>query len=114
MNPELLSRIQDLIVDETGAVRAQVRPDARLLHDLGIFGDDAEFLLLRFAKEFNVDLALFSFRRFFYNEPHLFNIAPLWWGIIAHRKAPKEPLTVAHLVRCAEEGRWSESNAPAA
>jgi hypothetical protein len=39
----------------------RIRPESRLLHDLGIDGDDAGYLLTDYAKTFQVDTSGFDF-----------------------------------------------------
>ena len=118
MDEQLFNRVCDLIVDETGARRSALTPEVRLLHDLGVFGDDAGALLTRFSNEFGVDLSTFRFQRYFYDEPHLLNLSALWWGTVAHRHSRKRRITVAMLVRAAELHCWEDdepnSSAPAA
>ena len=103
----LFERVREIIVAESAAERPEVVPEARLLHDLGIFGDVAESVLLRFADELRVDLRSLEFPRYFYDEPHLFDFKPYWWAMLNRKRAPKDPLTVADLVAAAERGSWA-------
>ena len=54
--------------------------ESRLLHDLGINGDDAECLMMEFSEKFGVDMSGFDFRKFFMGEPHLFSFLKFWFG----------------------------------
>jgi len=73
----------------------KIRSESRLLQDLGIDGDDAEYLLVEFFERFDVDMSNFNFRRFFMGEPQLFNF--LKFG----DKERLMPLTVDDLCRSA-------------
>lgn len=79
VNVLIFERVCDLVAAESGVARDRLTTETRLLHDLGIFGDDAELLILRFAKEFEVNLSGFRFDQYFYGEPNLFSWTPYWW-----------------------------------
>lgn len=82
---------------------------ARLLHDLGIYGDDVAEILVGLAKLRAIDWSGFPFDDYFYDEPHLFS----WGGLVQHaigmKASSKSPLTIAMLVAALERGRWSPS-----
>jgi hypothetical protein len=79
------------------------RPASRLLHDLGIDGDDAADLLRDYSTSFDVDMSGFDFDRFFGGEPHLFNFGDS--GSTA--KDRWLPLTVEDLYRSALHKKFS-------
>jgi hypothetical protein len=58
----------------------KIKLESRLLHDLGINGDDAEYLLMDYSKTFHVDMSEFNFWKFFMGEPNLFNFWKFWFG----------------------------------
>lgn len=75
-----------------GALRAhlacgEIPPGARLLHDLGLDGDDAWEFMEEFAQRFTVDLRRFPFTRYFHDEGQL--IASVNWSTL-----PSLPLAV--------------------
>ena len=61
---DLKERVNELVALKTGFPIGEIRPEKRLLHDLGITWDDAAELLTEIAREFNIDLKGFPFDRF--------------------------------------------------
>jgi hypothetical protein len=55
-------------------MRELITPDARLLHDLIIFGDTAEQFFVRVVQDESVDLTSMDFGRYFYGEPQLCSV----------------------------------------
>ena len=100
--------IRDEVVGMVAAAAAlepgAIQPEMRLLHDLGLFGDDAEELLASIQARFRIDLTQFEFDRYFYGEPHLFAWAALRSNVIGFMHSSKQPLTVDLLIRAAETG----------
>ena len=62
------ANVLELIARHTGLELERIGPADRLLHDLGIDGDDAEDLLVDFSKKFEVDMDGFNFEDFFRGE----------------------------------------------
>lgn len=97
-----------LVCRKTGLKAEDVRSESRLLHDLGITGDDAAEFIEEFAQIFSVDMSAFPFRRYFTGEPGFLHMLrtfkmrsePVWKG--------KAYLTVAQLVDAALAGQWIE------
>jgi acyl carrier protein len=75
--PNLREQIVLLISKQTGVPPNRILLTTRLLQDLGLDGDDAEELLLAFAKAFDVDMTSLVFSRHFRGEPHLLSV---WRG----------------------------------
>ena len=88
-----------------------LRSDTRLLHDLGIGGDDAMELFLAYSREFHVDLNSFPFNNYFPDESAM---GFLWFierlaavvgcGGRIRVFARYTPITIADLVVMAEAG----------
>ena len=97
----LRERIRDLIARRTGLRREEIVPESRLLHDLGIDGDDAAELLSEYSTTFGVEMSGFDSDRFFGGEPHLFN----FWRLVG--KDRWLPLTVEDLYRSALHKKFS-------
>jgi acyl carrier protein len=58
-------KLRELIVEESGVYDEEVTPDTRLYDDLGIYGDDAFELLVKYGKKFNVDVSKFMAADYF-------------------------------------------------
>jgi hypothetical protein len=105
---EMKESVRMLVCRKTGLKVEAVRPESRLLHDLGITGGDAEELIQEFAQTFSVDMSSFPFGRYFTGEPGASHV--LW--VLRIRKDPiwkgKVPLTVRQLVDVALAGHWIE------
>ena len=97
----LKERVNELVARKTGLKPDEFGPASRLLHDLGVAGDDAAELLTEFAEQFDVDFGEFRFEQFFPGEPHLFN----FWEIQRGTMSNFLPLTVEDLYRFAERKR---------
>lgn len=84
-------------------------PSTRLLHDLGIDGDDAVEILTDFSKRFGMDLSSFPFQRYFGSELG----SGIRWLLrkIGQQSAIRfAPVTVQDLIDAANRGRWLEAN----
>ena len=101
--------VAKVIAHRAGVPCESLTPDTRLLHDLGIYGDDVDEILFDLDKLGVIDWSDFRFDNYFYSEPHLFS-----WGGLLHsgtrmKRSSKLPLTIAMLVAAVERGRWSSS-----
>lgn len=56
------------IVEEYNPLNKRLDSDMSLYHDLNIFGDDADELLMQISKEFNISMSNFIFSEYFPNE----------------------------------------------
>ena len=53
----MASEVVDLLAEHTGVPRDEVKPSSRLLHDLGMDGDDAVEFFAALQRRFGTDLA---------------------------------------------------------
>jgi len=65
---EPLDTIINMLRDEQGISPAKLRPSARLLHDLGLDGDDAHDFFLRLHERFGTDFTGLDWPEFFNSE----------------------------------------------
>lgn len=92
----------------------------RLYADLGLTGDDAEMFMAAFANRFGVDMAGFTWLRFFEDESNMADMlmpalmlgaSVLSPGFAVHwqraRDAERE-ITIAHLVEVAQRKAWQD------
>jgi hypothetical protein len=101
---DIAERIVRLVAKHAGLAPERVRLQDRLLHDLGIYGDDGEEILVAVAGEFGLDIGEIEADKYFLPE-----ISPYWLlpGFMRQRalRGMKE-LTVADLVESATTGSW--------
>ena len=94
----IVNRIIEIIAKTSAHDPHSIKLESRLLHDLGVYGDDADDVLLALQNEFQVDLSRFTFVNYFFSEGPV-GILPEWlYRRVAERKLP---LTVARLVEVA-------------
>lgn len=105
--PYRAEEIITLISRATGIHSNDIRLDSRLLHDLGVSGDDAAELLETFSRHFSVDMSGFSFPVYFTGEVNWENVCRAL-GISRNGAIfeDKKPLTVSKLIEIAQIGRW--------
>lgn len=101
--------LADLVSEYQGIPRETLEPSSRFLHDLGIWGDDADILLAEIGERWNVDWDGIDASRYWYGESHLF----AWAGSLraitgTMHRSPKESLTLGHLAAVLERGEWFE------
>lgn len=103
-NGEVQHRVLARLASKTGLRADQIEMDSRLVHDLGLYGDDAEELIRELAEEFGLPFSCFDFGKYFFPESFAFWIFP---SCLRRRiAANKPPLTVEQLVRSVQSGRW--------
>ena len=105
--PITFEQVRDFLCEQWRVRPERLTPSTRLLHDLGIDGDDAEEILTDFAERFHVDLSSLSFMRHFGSESD----AGRRWAarkIFGGDSVRKLPVTVQDLVDAAIRGRWIE------
>ena len=91
-------RVRDLLVDETGVRSSKVTEQARLVEDLGIYGDDLAEFMDRFFADLAVDPAAFDSSSYIPDE-----------GLSLFRRARQtRRLTVAMLTEALRLGRWPD------
>jgi hypothetical protein len=104
-NAELSERVMQMIADRTGFHRSELRLETDLARDLGVDGDDARGLLVRFGSDFEVNLANLQFHRHFGSEAGFNPLAlliPGWW----RWRIERVPITIADLVQAARLRTW--------
>ena len=106
-DPEIVRKVRELVARKTGLPEERISPEARLLHDLGVEGDDAEELLVEFCDEFRVDITDIKVSKYFSDESSV--ASSLWFlrSSIEARLREKEPLTVDQLVIAAQLRKWT-------
>jgi hypothetical protein len=98
-------QIIEMVARKAGVRANAVSLETKLLHDLGIDGDDAEEFLTDFAHEFSVDMTGFSFMDHFGAELW-WRFLPTFFGCKPGDYERKQPLTVKDLIAAAERKHW--------
>jgi hypothetical protein len=99
--------IIQFLVEKRKADPAKISLLSELLDDLGIDGWDADLLMEAFSKRFAVDMANYDGSKYFGPEAGwnpLFLVIPSWKKAVQNLK----PITVEHLLRCANDGVWHD------
>jgi len=104
MNEEL----QEFISQFCGIKKARIKPDVRLVKDLGIDGDDGIELILAYAKKFRVDVSNFMATDYF--NPEGDTVLPFLARFLLNRPQPIiKVLTINHLEKGISAGRLDEN-----
>lgn len=106
ISPE--EQVVSVLVRRSGLGEEKVTPDARLVEDLKLDGDDAVDALLEISKKCSMDVSGFDSTRYFRSEPTLLSLLPF---LPSQRKRaePKQSLTVGALIEAARNGRLRSS-----
>ncbi len=94
-------RFYQFIKDEAGIKVDASRLDLKIEKDFNIYGDEAEDFLIKFSKEFNVDIAAFNFDEHF--NPESDKISRFISNIF--KKKTRKDLTIRDLIRAINEGK---------
>ena len=107
MKLETLQEIREFVSREIGVPVARLKPESRLLHDLGVDGDDAGDLFQHFSARFHVDISAFQFARHFGPEAGFNPLHFIYCRLFArHREQDDLPVTIQDLAEAAEAGVW--------
>jgi hypothetical protein len=106
ISPE--EQVVSVLVRRSGLGEERVTPDARLVEDLKLDGDDAVDALLEISKKCSMDVSGFDSTRYFRSEPTLLSLLP-FLPSQKKRAEPKQSLTVGTLIEAARNGRLQSS-----
>ena len=106
ISPE--EQVVSVLVRRSGLGEEKVTPDARLVEDLKLDGDDAVDALLEISKKCSMDVSGFDSTRYFRSEPTLLSLLP-FLPSQKKRAEPKQSLTVGTLIEAARNGRLQSS-----
>jgi len=103
--PVTFQEVRNYLCERWGVRPDEMTPCSRLLHDLGMDGDDAEEVLSDFAMRFHVDMSSLAFSEHFGTELG----AGLRWMVrktLGGKALRKAPITIRDLVESANHGSW--------
>ncbi len=96
--------VVSVLVRRTGLSPERMTPEARLVQDLGLDGDDAVDALLEISDKCSMDISGFEPSLYFRSEPTLLSLFP-FLPSQKKRASPKQTLTVGELTHAARQGR---------
>lgn len=106
MHSEIIKEIAALIPEIFHPKKGEITAELELEEDLGITGDDADEILIRFAEKFNVNLDRFNFNEYFLSEgaDHLQTLKSWLFGSKI-KKHGRKRLTIGDLTEAVKKGR---------
>ena len=106
MNESTFELLRDFLAEIRAEPPERITPETRLREDLKLDGDDVDEFATGLINKFGVNLEGFEFYKYFREEPHLLSpLFYLWYGLRWGRWRTV-PITVSHLVRVVQVGRW--------
>lgn len=106
---DLASQVLDFVAETVGCERAKLRRSHRLLHDLGVDGEDGLEFFDAFSARFSVDMRGLDIGRHFGPEAGATPLSLLRWltSSRARRGDDFEPIDVDTLIVAAQTGVWT-------
>jgi hypothetical protein len=112
LSKELVEYLREAGVTETEIFSSNL--DARLYHDLGVYGDEAIYGLEYLSKQLNVDLSGFEFDKYFPAEfagktkfeIYFYCLFP-WLRVFTQNDSGFKPITLAMMERIIQCKTWS-------
>ena len=98
--------VLNVIARKTGLDANKISMESRILHDLGLDGDDAIEAIQEISDKCLMDMAGFDATQYFCSEPTLLSL--LWFlpSQKRNRISEKRAITVGQLVEAAQRGRF--------
>ncbi|PWT72117.1 MAG: hypothetical protein C5B59_16630 [Bacteroidetes bacterium] len=107
MNEENFNNLKAFVIKESSVDDEEITRETKIEDDLGVYGDDAIEFMIRYGKQFNVDLSHFMASDYFSKEGDI--ILP---AVIRFFKGksltPRKALTVGHLEKGILAGRLDD------
>jgi hypothetical protein len=95
------SNLYLFLKEETGYEINDTSPNLRIEKDLGIYGDEAEDFIIKFSKEFNIDISNFAFNNYFNLETDKISL----FIFNFFKKTVRKDLTISDLKKAIEIGK---------
>jgi len=77
------------------------------IQSLHMINDEVDDLLIKFSERFKVDMTGYIDAKFFLEDVHpLYRLRDLFYRIFKPEKIKRPPLTLDHLMKVAERGKW--------
>jgi hypothetical protein len=105
MKEEILKKIK-LLLGKYGIKSEQITLESTM-QSFKMVSEEVFDFLKDYGNHFNVDFTGFRYYDYFFEEMHpIYVIRDLFYRIFVPSKIRKTPLTIEHLVRVAERGKW--------
>ena len=104
MTDDIANIVLQVISKTIGMGVREITMESRVLHDLGLDGDDAIEAIQEISRKCSMDISEFNFETYFRSEPTLLT---LLWFLPSQRRNrldKKQPLTVGALIAAARSG----------
>lgn len=107
MNDEIFARVRTFVAKHSLIAEENLTPEAQLLDDLGIDGDDAFELIEAFGEEFGMqDMNDFHFDAYFFPDNYGCSMRFLYHLLFDRKEVQRTPITLRGLAESAEAKRW--------
>ena len=106
-NNEQVWEVKQFVADNLHIPIDNLTSETRLLHDLGIDGDDAIEFLEQYSEKFHVDISNMNFDSYFGPEAGFNPIYYLLNKLFCKEKLKKISLTIDDLIKAAEKKEWT-------
>jgi hypothetical protein len=108
-----IDEVKKLVSKEFSVKFGKLTNETRLLHDLGMDGDDAREFMQVFSKNFQVDLSEFEFCQYFGEEAGAEPITLIYYLLFKSARPKFVPITISDLTNSAERKKWIKPNVEA-
>jgi hypothetical protein len=98
--------VRSLVAKAAGIPSESLRDEHRIVHDLQIYGDDAETLMIRFGEHLGLNPATLDWPTFFPPEGFALWLFPKTMRL--KKLSAYRPLTVRDLLDCARARKWPD------
>ncbi|HXT83265.1 MAG TPA: DUF1493 family protein [Verrucomicrobiae bacterium] len=94
------------LLREFGIRSNKLTPETTI-QSLHMINDEVDDLLIKFSERFKVDMTGYVDAKFFLEDVHpLYRLRDLFYRIFKPEKIKRTPLTLDHLIKVAEKGKW--------
>ncbi len=101
---DVYAEVSEILVQEFGSSPESVTPEARLMQDQYLRGDDATDFLGILMSKYDIDFQNMNFDRYFHGE--YYGLRDMYYALMKKDDPRKEPLTVKHIVDVIVKGEW--------
>ncbi len=102
MEGTVLDRIKDFLVQKLDCKKSDLKASTSLYHDLGITGEDTDYFIVDFAKEYNISLQNIDLKDYDIGVEN-FDIIGQISNLIKGKK--KKTITLSDLERAVQTGK---------